>query len=197
MDTIINKSNVINFFNTICDDYDRNNHQNTETLHKIMQYANVEQKDVLDIACGPGVLFDTYHTFNVNSLTAIDISENMIKKCKSKFPNYSITYHCMDAEEMTFSDSFDSIVLFNAFPHIANPEVLIQKVYNALRNNGTFTIAHGSSRECIDHCHSNLPDHLSKKLWDNKKIEELFFPYFEVHTSVDNEKMIVVSGKKR
>lgn len=197
METVINKFAVIDFFNRICDEYDRNNHQNNDTLHKILEYADIKHKDVLDIACGPGVLFDMYHSFPIKSLTAIDISENMIKKCKSKFPNYPISYHCMDAEEMEFSDSFDSVVLFNAFPHIAHPEILVQRIHVALRNNGSFTIAHGSSRECIDHCHSKLPHNLSNKLWDTHKIEDLLFPYFKIETSIDNNQMIVITGRKR
>ena len=197
MNRAIDKSVVINFFNSICDEYDSHNHQNVETIHTILSYADVTNKDVLDIACGPGVLFDMYHNMNIKSLAAIDISEKMIEKCKSKFPNYCINYYCMDAEEMSFENTYDSIVLFNAFPHIAHPEVLVQKVYTALRNNGTFTIAHGSSREIIDNCHSKLPDNLSRKLWELSKFTDLLSTHFDIETAIDNNQMIIIVGRKK
>lgn len=197
MNTQIDKAKIVNFFNTICDKYDLNNHQNSETLRTILEYADVEKKDVLDIACGPGVLFETYHGLNINSLTAIDISEKMIEKCQSKFPNYDIKYHCMDVEEMVFENQFDSAVIFNAFPHIVNPEELVKKVSLALRDNGTFTIAHGSSRKDIDACHENIPSYLSRKLWSLDRIVALMSSYFEVETAIDNDHMIVITGRKK
>ena len=197
MHTDIDKSVVISFFNSICDEYDLHNLQNINTLRTILNYADVSNKDVLDLACGPGVLFDMYHAVNIKSLTAVDISEKMIEKCKSKFPNYSIKYHCMDAEEMNFDKSFDSVVLFNAFPHIAHPEILVKKVHAALRKNGTFTIAHGSSRDTIDLCHSKLPASLSRKLWDLPKLTDLLSSHFDIEIAIDNNQMIVVTGRKK
>lgn len=197
MDSIINKEKVVDFFNSICEEYDAHNYQDKEVLRSILTYANVGNKDVLDIACGAGVLFDMYHEFHVKSLTALDISEKMIEKCQNKFPHDDITYYCIDAEYMEFSEQFDSAVLFNAFPHIVRPQILIENVWKSLRDNGRFTIAHGSNREAIDNCHSNLPKELSRRLWKNNQIEHLLEPYFQIDTSIDNERMIVISGRKK
>lgn len=197
MDSIINKEKVVDFFNSICEEYDAHNYQDKEVLRSILTYANVEDKDVLDIACGPGVLFDMYQELHVKSLTAIDISEKMIERCQNKYQNYDVSYHCGDVEQMEFTDKFDSAILFNAFPHIANPQIFVKKVWVSLRDNGKLTIAHGSCREVIDNCHSNLPKELSRKLWYNSQIETLLEPYFQIDTSIDNEKMIVISGRKK
>lgn len=197
MDSSINKTKVTNFFNCICEEYDAHNYQDKEVLRSILTYANAENKDVLDIACGAGVLFDMYQELHVKSLTALDISEKMIERCQNKYPNYDVSYHCGDVEQMEFTTMFDSAVLFNAFPHIANPQILVENVWKSLRDNGRFTIAHGSNREAIDNCHSNLPKELSRRLWKNNQIEHLLEPYFQIDTSIDNERMIVISGRKK
>ena len=121
----------------------------------------------------------------------------MIEKCQSKFPHYDITYHCMDVEEMAFDNQFDAAVIFNAFPHIVNPELLVKKVASVLNTNGTFTIAHGSSRKDIDECHEHIPSNLSRKLWSLDALVALMSSCFEVETAIDNEQMIVITGRKK
>ena len=93
---------------------------------------------------GTGVLFPDYLKRNVASVDAIDISAQMVKKAKAKYPQINIV--CSDAEEFCFNKEFDCIIIYNAFPHFINENKLFNNLTRYLKQGGRLTVAHGMSR---------------------------------------------------
>ena len=150
--------------------------------------------DVLDGACGTGVLFPDYLQRNVGSLTAVDISPEMVKIARSKFPQ--VTVLCGDVQTVDFGRQFDAIMIYNAFPHFPEPEALIATLSNLLKPGGTLTVAHGMSRAAIDRHHEGSASKVSIGLMHEDALETLFAKHLTVTVKISNERMYQVTGRK-
>ena len=84
--TKMNKNDVIEFFDRLAGQWDKDMVRNENIICQILDNAKVsEGKDILDVACGTGVLIPDYLARNVKTVTAIDISPEMVKIAKKKF----------------------------------------------------------------------------------------------------------------
>ena len=192
------KTDIITFFNKCADTWDEEMIRDDEVVRQILDYAKVsEGKDILDVACGTGGLIPDYMERKVKSVTAIDISPEMVKIARGKFQQENVEIICADAETEKFRHGFDCIVVYNAFPHFPNPKKLIQVLTENLNPGGSLTIAHGMSREQINDCHRGAASHVSYGLLHEDELEKLFLPYLEVQEKISNEKMYLVSGRKK
>ncbi len=190
------KKDVINFFDNLADSWDEGQISKDEIIEKILDNGGVEpHKDVLDIACGTGVLFPFYFKRNVKSVTGIDISPEMVKMAMRKFPETEII--CGDAEEYSFNKSFDVIMIYNAFPHFPNPEMLIKNLVGYLKENGRISIAHSMSRMEIQKHHSGSAAKVSLELPVAEDLAKILKPYFNVDTIISDDAMYQVSGIKK
>ena len=80
------KSDVIEFFDRCAPTWDAGMIKNDTIIGKILDNAEVGPgMDVLDVACGTGVMFDYYLDRNVASVTGIDISPEMAKIAAAKY----------------------------------------------------------------------------------------------------------------
>ena len=194
----MNKKDVIDFFNAQASCWDEQMIRYDDVICQILDNAQVtEGKRVLDVACGTGVLIPDYLERNVESVTAIDISTEMIKIVKNKFTQENVEIICGDIETAEFSDAFDSIVVYNAFPHFGEPQLLIDRLVGMLRNEGRLTIAHGMSRERINQCHAGKAKDVSLGLIDIEELEKLFPSQMEIVVKISDDKMYQIVGKKK
>ena len=195
----MNKQDVIQFFDRLAPQWDADMIKNDTIIRTILDNAEVTGgQDILDVACGTGVMFPYYLERNVSSVTGIDISPEMAKLAGEKFaqtPN--VTVVCGDVEETQFDRKFDRIVVYNAFPHFPNPQRLIATLAGLLKEGGRLTVAHGQSREAIDGHHSGSASKVSMGLMRADSLKNLFDPLFEVEVMVSNSRMYQVSGVKR
>ena len=191
----MNQQDVIAFFDRLAPGWDADMIRNDDIIATILDNAGVAAgMDVLDVACGTGVLFPDYLQRNVGSLTAVDISPEMVKIARSKFPQ--VTIHCGDVQTVDFGRKFDAIVVYNAFPHFPEPEALIATLSGLLKPGGTLTIAHGMSRAAIDRHHEGSASKVSVGLMHEDALESLFTKHLTVTVKVSNERMYQVTGKK-
>jgi len=193
------KEDVIDFFDRCAPFWDAEMIKSDVIIGKILDNAEVgEGMDVLDVACGTGVMFDYYLNRNVASVTGIDISPEMAKIAAGKFTGVSkVQVICGDVEEYTFDRKFDRIVVYNAFPHFPYPKRLIKTLAGLLKENGRLTVAHGMSRESIDNHHSGSASKVSNGLMTADNLKRIFDSYFEVEVVISNRQMYQVSGVKR
>ena len=193
------KQDVIEFFDRCAPTWDADMIKNDVTIGKILDNAEVDQgMDILDVACGTGVMFDYYLERNVASITGIDISPEMAKIADAKYAdNEKVTVICGDVEEQNFDGQFDRIVVYNAFPHFPKPKRLIKILANLLKDGGRLTIAHGMSRAAIDNHHNGPASKVSNGLMSADSLKKLFDPYFDVEIMISNSRMYQVSGVKR
>ena len=191
----MNKQDVISFFDRLAPQWDADMIRHDDVIRIILDAANVTAgADVLDVACGTGVLFLDYLERNVNSLTGIDISPEMVKIAREKFPQVQVL--CADIEEANFDRKFDCIVVYNAFPHFPNPEKLVSILSDLLKTGGTLTVAHGMSRAQIDHHHEGAASKVSVGLMHEDELANIFFKHLNVTTKISNDRMYIVCGRK-
>ena len=195
----MNKKDVIAFFDRCAPSWDAEMIKSDAIIGRILDHAEVGAgMNVLDVACGTGVMFDYYLDRDVASVTGIDISPEMAKIATEKFAGESrVRVICADVEEYTFSEKFDRIVVYNAFPHLPNPKRLIKTLAGLLKEGGRLTVAHGQSREAIDGHHGGAASKVSNGLMAADSLKKLFDPYFEVEVMISNCQMYQVSGVKR
>lgn len=162
----------------------------------ILDQAGVrEGVDVLDVACGTGVLIPDYLKRKVRSVTAIDLSPEMVRLAREKFPREDVNILCGDVEDMAEERAFDCIMVYNAFPHFSEPERLIQKLSAMLRPGGTLTVAHGMSRAVIDRHHAGSAHSVSIGLMHEDSLAGIFAKTLTVTVKISNDEMYQVTGR--
>ena len=193
------KQDVIEFFDRCAPTWDADMIKNDVIIGKILDNAEVgPDMDILDVACGTGVMFDYYLERNVASVIGIDISPEMAKIAEAKYAdNDKVQVICGDVEEQNFDKKFDRIVVYNAFPHFPKPKRLIKILASLLKDGGRLTIAHGMSRAAIDNHHNGPASKVSNGLMAADSLKKLFDPYFDVEIMISNSRMYQVSGVKR
>ena len=199
---MIETNEVIQFFDRLAPNWDADMVRNEGVIKTILDNAGVEAgKDILDVACGTGVLIPDYISRGVASVTAIDISPKMIEIAQSKFlqkrkssssPELSII--CGDVETYEFEKLFDCIVIYNAFPHFPDPDRLIAGLAKKLKPGGKLTIAHGLSRERINSHHKGSASHVSNGLMPVGILVGIFAKYLSVDMYISDDKMYQVCG---
>lgn len=193
----MNKQDVIAFFDRLAPGWDADLIRSDEIIGVILDGAGVGPgKWVLDVACGTGVLFPDYLARQVESVTAVDISEEMVKIARAKFPGENITVLCCDVEKLPLEQKFDCIMVYNAFPHFPDPEGLIAGLAARLVPGGTLTVAHGMSRAAIDAHHSGAASKVSVGLMHEDQLAGIFEKHLTVTVKISNERMYQVTGTK-
>lgn len=194
---MIDTSEVVRFFDRLAPDWDAEMIRSDEIIGLILDGAGVTAgKDVLDVACGTGVLIPDYLARRVASVTAIDISPKMAGIARDKFPQENVTVLCGDAEETDFGRLFDCVVVYNAFPHFPDPERLIARLSALLKPGGTLTVAHGMSRAKIDAHHHGTASHVSNGLMEAGTLAAIFAKQLRVTREISDERMYQVTGIK-
>ena len=192
----MNKQDVIAFFDRLAPQWDADMIRHDDVIDAILYHAGVtEGADILDVACGTGVLFPDYLKRKAGSVTAIDISPEMAKIAQEKYPQVHVI--CGDVETADFGRKFDCIVVYNAFPHFPEPEKLIVTLSGLLKSGGTLTVAHGMSRAAIDHHHEGTASKVSMGLMHEDTLAAIFEKHLTVTTKISNDRMYQVTGRKR
>ena len=192
----MDKETIRDFFNIFASSWDNEPIAEKEILDSILDNGGIKENiDVLDVACGTGVLFPYYLERKVKSITAVDLSPEMVKIAKNKFPQADVI--CGDAENVSFSKQFDSVMIYNAFPHFPEPEKAIENLSKSLKSGGKFTIAHGMSKKELDAVHQKSAGAVSNILPECEELAEMLKPYFDVGIMISNDKMYQVTGTKK
>lgn len=195
----MHKQDVIAFFDHCAPTWDQRTVTNDAVIGRILDNAHVTAgADVLDIACGTGVLFPYYLRRGVSSVTGIDISPRMAEIAAEKWGSEErIRVLCADADTFTPQRTYDAIVVYNALPHFLDPAALIARLTALLKKGGRLTVAHGASRETIDRCHRGAAQHVSNGLMSVDALHRLFTPHLQVDTVISDDTMYQVSGVKK
>lgn len=195
----MDKKDIIEFFDRCAPSWDAEMVKSDVKIGRILDNAEVGAgMDVLDVACGTGVMFPYYLQRDVASVVGIDIAPEMAKIARQKYENEpKVSVICGDVEEYDFGRKFDRIVVYNAFPHFPYPKRLIKILAGLLKEGGRLTVAHGMSREAIDNHHSGAASKVSNGLMAADSLKRIFDAHFDVEVVVSNRHMYQVSGVKR
>ncbi len=194
----MSKQDVIAFFDRCAPGWDKDLVRNETVISRILDNGGIRAGvDVLDVACGTGVLIPDYLARGAASVTAIDISPEMIRCAQAKFPQEQVQLICGDVETAQFARQFDCCMVYNAFPHFPRPEVLLEKLASVLKPGGRLSVAHGMSRAKIDSHHSGAASGVSVGLMPETELAELMRRWFTVDVVISDDTMYQVSGVKK
>ena len=188
----MDKTSIEAFFDRAASSWDEEMIKDDLIIETILDNARVEKDNtVLDVACGTGVMIPYYLERSANP-TGIDLSKKMVEISQSKFKDIEFIWG--DVEELN-DRKFDHVVVYNAFPHFINPEALVKHLATLLNKDGTLTIAHGMSRERINHHHEGVASSISNGLMEASELAKIMSKYLDVYISIDDDKMYQVGGK--
>ena len=191
------KEKVIAFFDRLAESWDERQPRDPEKIGFILDCAGVKSNAfVLDVACGTGILVPWYLQRNVCRVFAVDISPAMIKAAGERIVNERVKFICADAEIYDPHVPVDCCLVYNAFPHFADPFALIKHMADILPVGGTLTVAHSFGREELNRHHAEEAGDVSVGLMPAEELARMFEPYFSPSAVVDETGMYVVSGVK-
>ena len=189
------KKDVITFFDNCAPWWDADMVRNEDIIAMILDNGGIREGiDVLDVACGTGVLFPDYLKRGAASVTGIDISPEMAKIAQSKFPEVSVI--CGDVESVEFGKKFDAVMVYNAFPHFPDPAHRIEVLSGLVKPGGRLSVAHGMSRAALTHHHERATA-VSIDLLEEHELAALFAPWFDVDVIISDDRMYQVAGVRK
>lgn len=192
------QQDVIDFFDQAAAGWDAQLRRNEPVIARILDHAGVRPGvRVLDVACGTGVLIPDYLQRGAAQITAIDISPEMARIAREKFPQENVTVLCGDAEQAHFPALFDCIMIYNAFPHFPEPERLLAHLAGLLAPGGTLSVAHGFSRETLDAHHAKTARQVSNEILPVQELAALFSRYVHVTVQISDDEMYQVAGQRQ
>ena len=195
---MIEKQAVIDFFDRCAPTWDAEMIRSDRKINIILDNARVGAGScVLDVACGTGVLTPDYLARSVASVTAVDISPEMIRRARGKFRDDRVQFLCGDVETLDVGRNFDAVVVYNAFPHFPDPERLVARLALLLRPGGVLTVAHGMGRAAIDGHHKGRASAVSRGLMSAQELAAIFEKHLTVTTVLSTEEIYQVAGEKR
>ena len=113
--------------------------QSVDQIRRMIAFLSDIQEgmSVLDVACGTGAMFEALRERKPSHITAVDLSEKMIEIAARKVEGDSLfELQCRDLFEMT-QETFDRIIIYNAYPHFMEKDKVVQKVAELLNPGGS------------------------------------------------------------
>ncbi|MBS5865304.1 MAG: class I SAM-dependent methyltransferase [Coriobacteriaceae bacterium] len=107
----------------------------------------VENKDVLEIACGPGQLAK-HIAPSAHEIVATDYSSGMIHEAQKGTIPANLSFMVADAMHLPFEDNtFDVVVIANALHIIPSPERVLTEIDRVLKTGGLLVAPNFVARE--------------------------------------------------
>lgn len=107
-------------------------------LKNFLNYSEYNNKDVLEIGCGLGLVAATLAKSGAK-LEAIDATDNAVKMTRLRFEinNLNGNIKKMDAENLKYNNStFDYVVSWGVIHHSGNMEKIVANIHKVLKPNG-------------------------------------------------------------
>lgn len=186
------------YFDSLAYKWDTMCCHNSEKIKKILALANIKKNTrILDIATGTGILIPYLYEYVPEEITAIDLSEMMIKQAKKNHKYANVKFEVANFYEFD-QTGFDLAIVYSAYPHFSDKAAFATKLAACLKPGGRFVIAHSESKEVINARHSG--DHVSKvssALQEAETESKCFITVFDIDIMVDTDELYIISGRKR
>ena len=192
----MDKNEIKKMFNRLAKEWDAHPDDRSKEIERIFAaLGNLQGKDVLDVACGTGILVKEYLKRGVATLDCIDIAEEMIAVAQRKYDTFPVHFILGDAQNYPFKGKYDLIMIFNAFPHFYDTEELFAHLTSSLKEGGLLCIAHSKSRKEINEVHQ--PDGIvSCTLPEIGELKEQAERYLRVIHTVSDDSIYLLVGEK-
>ncbi|HWQ58226.1 MAG TPA: class I SAM-dependent methyltransferase [Clostridia bacterium] len=194
----MNKKEIQAYFDRCAPEWDARMVRAQEKIDFILDAAGArEGARVLDVACGTGVLFEDYLRRGAKGIVGVDISPEMVRAARRKYPQSHISLICADIEEANIEGLFDCCVVYNALAHFPDPGRLIARLARFVAPGGRLCVAHSMGREALVRHHAERAENVSRPIPEVGALTALFGPYFTFDTAVDDARMYVAAGSRK
>ena len=106
--------------------------------------------DVLDVACGPGIVTVALAA-RAREVVAFDLTPAMLKKARQRCASAgvrNVTFREGDATDLPFADhTFDCVVTRLSIHHFQHPRRVLDEIWRVLKPGGTVVVADVTSSE--------------------------------------------------
>ncbi len=110
---------------------------------------------ILDVGCGTGILLPFMPAGA--RVVELDVAESMLLENRRKGPASSVRYVCGAAQRLPFPPAaFDTIVCFNALPHLNPIEATLAELLGCLQPSGLLSVGHIMSSRVLNDFHASL-----------------------------------------
>ena len=110
----------------------------------VSEKVDLKNKNVIDVACGGGLLVEALHNFGAN-VTGIDISDVAINTAKihAKKTDCDVTYIIGEAEELLPEKkaAIDVVTSLEAIEHVPDPQQLVKTCSDLCKPGGTIVFS--------------------------------------------------------
>lgn len=171
-------------------------------LRSILGQVSLERGEkVLDVGTGTGVMIPYLCEIvgDGGQITAIDISENMIRVAESKFSFGNVTFIAGDVVKADLPEGgFDCVICYSMFPHFSDKKAAVLKLAGYLKKGGSLVIAHSQSRDAINGVHREASEAVRDDELPPAEVIKGYFTHAGLETTAvtDNEDMFVLIGSK-
>jgi ubiquinone/menaquinone biosynthesis C-methylase UbiE len=101
-----------------------------------------EWKSALDIGCGTGNLVNKLLR-RFQFTVCLDISKNMLKRCKMQYEKRNLECILADGEYLPFCDSiFNFVCMYSVLHHLPSPFLCLEEIYRITKPGGIVYIDH-------------------------------------------------------
>lgn len=153
---------------------------------------------VLDVGCGIGVMEQVLHNLGAGRIVAVDVSSKMIAKARTRFAGYDeMTFEVADVTDMTCDEPFESVIIYNAYPHLLRRDELVRNVHKLLVPGGRFVVAHNDNWQHLNQHHEAVAAGVSLGLRPARVEAEAWQELFEVDAIVDTPAFYAFAGWAR
>ena len=184
------------FFNSRIEKYDEIHHQTNiswgiEIRNIVSKFIPRDGLNILDLGAGTGIELEKIFIEYPNSkITCIDISEQMLKRLKTKFNNRNIQVVKDDFFKTELENcKYDVVISVMALHHFLKEKklVLYKNIYNSLKPNGLFINS--------DYIVNTLKEEkLFRKQYLNLQKPKDKLIHFDIPLSYHNELKILVAA---
>lgn len=186
---------MASFFDSLSLDWNQRRESNEGIKTLLPHFPIKEGAEVLDVACGAGILEEYLFSLSHKKITSIDLSLGMINEAKKNVSSEIASFSQSDF--LTYKGGpFDVIVLFDAFPHFLDVKALKEAFLTNLKSGGYFIIAHDLSREGLSKCHEGLGNSLSREIKDPQSEFLAFASDFLQIEAKEDERSYLLIGMK-
>lgn len=127
-----------------------------ERIEQLLMKCGFGQNErILEPGCGTGFITGAIaERFPLCSITAIDISPDMLRKAQSFLKSERVRFICADAHKTGLpGEFFTSILCFNCFPHFDNKTKVLREFHRLLSPGGRLFVVHSISRQMVNRIH--------------------------------------------
>jgi 2-polyprenyl-3-methyl-5-hydroxy-6-metoxy-1,4-benzoquinol methylase len=147
-------------------------HRDYGPIHEAIVELTPPGSDVLDVACGPGILCRKIKMHVPGTkVVGVDFSSYAIERNVERDRSIGVEYRCIDIRSslVTLTRQFDVVLMCEIIEHLDDPMSVVRDGMSLLKDGGLFIASCPHADEVPD------PEHVRE--WDHESLFQLLSPY--------------------